>query len=131
VRTFEIQTSRSREIVDITPRVRSALGESGVRRGIAVVYVPHTTAGVGVNENADPSVRTDVLLGYENAFPENLPYRHAEGNSTAHIKSLVTGSSATLIVEDGELQLGTWGGVYFCEFDGPRSRRFLVKIMEG
>lgn len=131
MKTFQISTGGSREIQDITSQVRQAVEETKVREGIAVVYVPHTTAGVGINENADPDVKTDVLMGLERAYPEDQPFRHAEGNSTAHLKSLTVGSSATLIVHGGELVLGTWGGVYFCEFDGPRSRKFLVKVIEG
>ena len=129
MRTFRIRTNESREILDITPEVREALQETGAQEGIAVVYVPHTTAGVGINENSDPDVKTDVLIALERAFPENLPYRHAEGNSTAHLKSLYVGSSATLIVHEGSLELGTWGGVYFCEFDGARQRTMLVKCV--
>ncbi|MDR1935625.1 MAG: secondary thiamine-phosphate synthase enzyme YjbQ [Candidatus Accumulibacter sp.] len=114
--------------VDITAQVRKAVRKSEVADGLAVVYCPHTTAGVTINENADPDVVSDLLLGLERAFPERTEYRHAEGNSTAHLKASAVGSSVTVIIENGNLVLGTWQGIYFCEFDGPRHRKFLVKI---
>jgi secondary thiamine-phosphate synthase enzyme len=129
---LEIQTRAASELVEITAEVRAALRASGARSGILIVYVPHTTAGVTVQENADPDVRTDFLLALENAVPARPPrgtYRHAEGNSDAHVKTSLVGTSATLLVEDGDLVLGTWQGVYLCEFDGPRKRTVLLKLV--
>ncbi len=114
--------------------MRAAVRKAGVRSGIAVVYVPHTTAAVTIQENADPDVRSDLLLALENAVPEKAArgaYRHAEGNSDAHVKSSLVGSSVTIVVEGGDLLLGTWQGVFFCEFDGPRRRTVHVKVMAG
>lgn len=114
----------------ITSKALEALQKSGVKNGLCVVYCPHTTAGITINENADPDVVSDMLLGLKNAYPENPAYRHMEGNTTAHLKASAVGCSATVIVENGKLLLGTWQGIYFCEFDGPRSRRFIIKILE-
>jgi secondary thiamine-phosphate synthase enzyme len=105
-----------------------------VESGILVVYVPHTTAGITIQENADPDVRADLLLALANAVPARPPggeYRHAEGNSDAHVKASLVGSSATIVVDRGELVLGTWQGVYLCEFDGPRTRKVLLKLLAG
>jgi len=99
--------------------------------GIAVVYCPHTTAGITINENADPDVTWDMMLGFDKAFPDRPEFRHAEGNSAAHLKASAVGSSVTVIIENGNLILGTWQGIYFCEFDSPRTRKFYVKIMGG
>ncbi|CAM3392118.1 MULTISPECIES: secondary thiamine-phosphate synthase enzyme YjbQ [Saccharibacillus] len=130
--TFELSTSRRDEIVDITPRVKELVRQSGVTNGIAMVYCPHTTAGIAINENADPDVKRDILMILDEVYPwEHPKYRHAEGNTAAHLKAITCGSSQTIIVEKGRLLLGTWQGIYFCEFDGPRSRTFKVKIMEG
>ena len=131
---LDVETRASAELVEITERVRTALRPSGVASGVIVVYCPHTTAGITVQENADPDVRTDFLLALENAVPDaghRGAYRHAEGNSAAHVKASLAGSSATLLVEDGDLALGTWQGVYLCEFDGPRTRRVLLEVMPG
>jgi len=128
---FSVRTSGRNQFLDITSRVREALDKSGVTDGVAIVFVPHTTAGVTINENADPDVLTDMVRGMGDMVPENSAFRHSEGNSTAHIKSTVTGPSLTLIVTQGRLLLGTWQGVYFCEYDGPRNRRFHVKVMAG
>jgi secondary thiamine-phosphate synthase enzyme len=114
---------------DITPVVRDAIGKSGVTDGLCVVYCPHTTAGVTINENADPDVVGDLLYGLAKAFPDRSEFRHAEGNSAAHLKASCIGSSVTIIVENGAPKLGTWQGAYFCEFDGPRERKFYVKII--
>ena len=95
------------------------------------VYVPHTTAAVTINENADPDVKSDIIKGLESIVPADLDYDHAEGNSPAHIKSSIIGSSVNVLIEDGQLVLGTWQGVYFCEFDGPRSRKVYIKVMAG
>ena len=114
---------------DITGQVRDAVRLSGVESGICLVYCPHTTAAVTINENADPDVMRDIELGLRVAFPEIGDFRHFEGNSTAHLKAGVLGASQTLIVEGGNLLLGRWQAVYFCEFDGPRERTFYVKVL--
>lgn len=119
-------------MVKITGQIREDIKDSGIRNGIAVVYCPHTTAGITINENADPDVVTDMIYGYEKVFPTNDGvYRHCEGNSHAHMKSSAMGASATLIIEDGKIITGIWQDVYFCEFDGPRNRNYYVKIIEG
>ena len=115
-------------LIEVTAMVREAVAKSGVREGTCLVYCPHTTAGISINENADPDVVTDMLLGLAKGFPDRPEFRHAEGNSSAHLKASCVGSSATVIVDGGQLLLGTWQGIYFCEFDGPRSRRFYVQI---
>lgn len=124
-----VRTSSSDEMVNITSLVRQDVRESGIKDGIAVVFVPHTTAGVTINENADPDVVYDLLGILRRAFPESGNYRHVEGNSHAHAKASVIGSSCTVIIENGQLKLGTWQGIYFCEFDGPRSRKVYVKLI--
>ena len=127
---FECALSAQREdFYDVTQQVRAAIAKSGVRSGIAVVYCPHTTAGMTINENADPDVVHDLLIGLDKAFPDRSEFRHVEGNSTAHLKASAMGSSVTLIIENGNLLLGTWQSVYFCEFDPPRSRKFCVKVV--
>ncbi|MBO7396233.1 MAG: YjbQ family protein [Ruminococcus sp.] len=127
---FNFQLSTPKEgLVDITAEVTEAISESGVNEGICVVYCPHTTAAITINENADPDVKTDFIAGFDKVFPDFESFRHAEGNSDAHIKSSVVGASETIIVTAGRPLLGTWQGVYFCEFDGPRSRKFYVKVM--
>ncbi len=131
---LEVATHAKHDLVDITSPVRAALRKAGVKEGIAVVYVPHTTAAVTIQENADPDVRSDLLLALENAVPEKAArgtYRHAEGNSDAHVKSSLVGSSVTIVVEGGDLLLGTWQAVFFCEFDGPRRRTVHVKVIPG
>jgi secondary thiamine-phosphate synthase enzyme len=126
---YEYTLSAPREdFYTITPQVREAVTKSGVTSGIAVVYCPHTTAGITINENADPDVVRDLLVGLNKAFPDRPEFRHAEGNSAAHLKASAMGSSATVIIESGRLVLGTWQGIYFCEFDPPRSRKFYVKV---
>lgn len=126
--SFGIRTSRRSEMIDVTSEVASAVRESGVTEGIVTIFVPHTTAGVTINENADPSVVRDILTTLEGIVPENGDYRHAEGNSDAHIKAAMMGFSVQVIIEGGRLALGTWQGIYFCEFDGPRSRKIWVKV---
>ena len=101
------------------------------KNGIVYVFIPHTTAGITINENADPDVRKDMLMGLEHIVSDNLAYRHAEGNSTAHIKASLIGSSVTVFFENNELVLGSWQGIFLCEFDGPRSRKIFVKVMEA
>jgi secondary thiamine-phosphate synthase enzyme len=125
--TFSLNTPKE-GMVDITSQVKACLSGFDAKDGICVVFVPHTTAGVTINENADPDVQRDILLGLDKAFPDRKEFRHAEGNSSAHLKASAMGSSVTLLVENGRLALGVWQGIYFCEFDGPRSRKFLVKF---
>ncbi len=125
---FSVRTSARNELIDITSEVASAVRESGVRDGVATIFVPHTTAGVTINENADPSVVRDILVNLARIVPEHGDYRHGEGNSDAHIKASMMGFSSQVIVEDGRLALGTWQGIYFCEFDGPRSRKVWVQV---
>jgi secondary thiamine-phosphate synthase enzyme len=130
MRSFAVRTQTRNEFVEITDQVRAAVGASGVTAGLCVVYCPHTTAGVTVQENADPDVVRDMLLWLNGHIPKDVPgFRHAEGNSDAHLKSSLVGTSATLIVEGGEVVLGTWQGVYFCEFDGPRARTVHVQTI--
>jgi secondary thiamine-phosphate synthase enzyme len=132
LRALHVQTRAAHELVDVTAEIQAAIREAGVAGGIVVAYVPHTTAGITIQENADPDVRTDLLLALENAVPARPPrgaYRHAEGNSDAHVKASLVGSSATVIVERGDLLLGTWQGIYLCEFDGPRSRTVHLKVI--
>lgn len=114
---------------NITLQVRQALLNSKVQNGTCTVYCPHTTAGITINENADPDVVYDLLLALDKTYPDRPEFLHGEGNSAAHLKALVTGSSVTIPVQNGRLALGTWQGVYFCEFDGPRQRRFMVQVL--
>jgi secondary thiamine-phosphate synthase enzyme len=130
VTDFTLKTQRD-GFIDITSHVRQSVTDSGINKGIAIVYCPHTTAAITINENADPDVVHDLLLGLNAAFPDRSEFRHAEGNSAAHLKASTIGSSATVIIENGSLVLGTWQGIYFCEFDGPRSRKFQVIVIEG
>ena len=125
---FTLHTDRE-GMYNVTTQVRTAVRESGVQSGMAIVYCPHTTAGITINENADPDVQHDLLLGLAVAFPDRREFRHAEGNSAAHLKSSCVGASQRVLIENGHLLLGTWQGVYFCEFDGPRTRRFYVKVL--
>jgi secondary thiamine-phosphate synthase enzyme len=130
MRSFTVGTSKRNEFVEITDEVRAAVRQSGVSAGICVVYCPHTTAGVTIQENADPDVVRDMLLWLNQSVPKDVPgFRHAEGNSDSHLKSSLIGSSVTIIVEGGALVLGTWQGVYFCEFDGPRTRTVHVQTI--
>ncbi len=127
---FEIRTRGRDEMVDITDRVHRAVAEAGVKEGTVTVYVPHTTAGVTINENADPDVVHDILAVLDQAIPwRSGIYEHGEGNSAAHAKSAIVGCSRTLPITGGRVVLGTWQAVYFCEFDGPRSRAFLVTVV--
>ncbi len=123
-------TTRDREVlVDITAQVAAAVKKSGVSSGICLVYTPHTTAGITINENADPDVQRDLVRGLRHLDLEGVAFDHGEGNSPAHVKSTLVGCSETLIVEKGALLLGTWQGIYFCEFDGPRTRKVHVKVL--
>ncbi len=128
---LSLSTSRKEEFIDITGRIRTLIRESGVKSGLAVVFCPHTTCALTINEHADPDVRADIMMALRKFVPENIPYAHTEGNSPAHIKSSLLGNSLTLLVEDGDLVLGTWQGIFLCEFDGPRRRQIWVRIIEG
>jgi len=127
---LHIRSGEKRELVDITDRLRRLVVESGVQRGMCHLFVPHTTAGLTLNENWDPTVGRDILSALERIVPPG-PYQHREGNSPAHIMASLTGSEATLFIEDGRLVLGTWQGVFLAEFDGPRSRRLLICVRNG
>ena len=127
---FEYQLSTPKEnLYNITSQVKDAISKSGVASGIAVVFCTHTTAGITINENADPDVVHDFILGMDKAFPDRPEFRHGEGNSSAHLKASAVGASETIIIENGKPLLGTWQGIYFCEFDPPRNRKFFVKVM--
>ena len=127
--SFEVRTERRVAFVDITAAVTAEVDAAGLSDGAVVVFVPHTTAGVTINENADPSVRADIGAALESLVPSTLPFTHLEGNSDAHVKASLMGSSVTIPLQAGRLQLGTWQGVYFAEFDGPRRRRVLVTVL--
>lgn len=124
-----IATTHPCEFLDLTPLVQEYVFTAKVSDGIVVIYVPHTTAGITINEHADPDVRGDILMQLEKMVPDKGTYRHAEGNSPAHIKASLMGSSVTVIISGGRLQLGTWQGIYFCEFDGPRHRNVWIKVL--
>lgn len=128
-RDFSVSTKKRNQMIDITGEVGSIVGQSGITNGDAIVYCPHTTAAVTINENADPSVRHDILLTLEELIPPHRQgYRHYEGNSDAHCKSSVIGCSEQILIRGGTLTLGTWQGIFFCEFDGPRSRKVMVQV---
>jgi len=130
---LQIATDAACELVDITDRVRQEVAQAGLRAGAVLVYSPHTTAGVTIQENADPDVRHDLLLALENAIPDAPPrgtYRHAEGNSPAHVKTALVGASQLVPVAEGELQLGTWQGIFLVECDGPRRRKVLLRFLK-
>lgn len=127
-REFSLETGPE-GMYNITGAVREVIRESGVCSGICIVYCPHTTAGITINENADPDVQHDMLLGLREAYPDRAVFRHVEGNSHAHLKSSAMNASQTILIEDARPVLGTWQGIYFCEFDGPRNRRYLVKVL--
>jgi len=126
---LRINTSKPQEFIDITDLINEHIRKEKVQNGIAVIFVPHTTAGITINENTDPDVIDDIISALNNVFPVKGSYRHYEGNSHAHIKASLMGSSLTVIIENGRIKLGTWQGIYFCEFDGPRNRKVYIKIM--
>ena len=127
--TLMVRTRKRADAIDITDRVQDVVRESGIKSGLCHVYVPHTTAGVFINENADPDALADILNTLEQLVPWDKGYRHAEGNAAAHIKSTLVGTSQTLPVRDGRLALGRWQGIYFADFDGPRERHFQVTVL--
>ncbi|RHW30405.1 YjbQ family protein [Oceanobacillus profundus] len=131
LRKFTIHTNEKQSFTNLDHYLEEALTESNVQDGIMLIFCPHTTAAITINENADPDVKTDLKLGLDETFPNKQEYIHMEGNSDGHMKSSVIGASETLIISDGQPILGTWQSVYFCEFDGPRERHFYVKIMAG
>ena len=129
--TLNVRTTARTDMVDITRLAAAVVKKSGVESGMCFVYVPHTTAGVTINENADPDVQRDFKAAMDKLVPWNDGYAHSEGNSAAHVKATLTGFTAAIPVERGQMLLGTWQGIYFCEYDGPRERKVLVKIVEG
>jgi secondary thiamine-phosphate synthase enzyme len=128
--TIEIRTTKRQELIDITSRIGKIVKDAKVKEGVCIVFCPHTSAGLTINENADPAVRKDILSHLEELVPENKSYAHSEGNASSHIKSSLFGSSLNVIIENGNLMLGTWQGIYFCEGDGPRLRKVWVKIVK-
>jgi secondary thiamine-phosphate synthase enzyme len=128
IQTFQVKTSAQTEFVDITRSVQEAVKKAGVEDGICIVFIPHTTAAVTINENADPSVVHDIVMELNRMVPSKDTYRHLEGNAPAHIKASLVGCSEIVFVESGKLVLGTWQGIFFCEFDGPRNRKVQVKV---
>lgn len=124
-----VRTERRTQLLDVTAAVAKMVQDSGVQSGVCYVYVPHTTAGVIINENADPDVAADMEAALARLVPKDSDYRHAEGNSDSHIKTALFGTSATIFISGGQLELGRWQGIFFCEFDGPRTRRLRVKIV--
>jgi len=130
VKQISIKTNKSVELLDISHRIKEIVMESGVKNGLCVLFVTHTTAAVTINENADPDVKRDMIMALDKIVPNVDGYHHMEGNSAAHIKSSMMGFSETIVISNGNLLLGTWQGIYFCEFDGPRNRSLIVKIIE-
>jgi secondary thiamine-phosphate synthase enzyme len=126
---LSIKTNAQTELIDITGQVQQAVGQAGIKEGFVFVYVPHTTAAVTINESADPAVKKDLLMVLNEIVPWKAPYRHMEGNSPAHVKTTLVGASETIAVANGRLVLGTWQGIFFCEFDGPRTRKVHVNFL--
>jgi secondary thiamine-phosphate synthase enzyme len=131
MKKINVKTSKRIELIDITKEIQNIVNEIKVKDGICFIFCPHTTAGLTINENADPSVRRDITDTLNKIVPENAGYAHTEGNADSHIKSSLFGSSLTVFIQGGQLAFGTWQGIYFCESDGPRSRQVWVKIQAG
>ena len=131
LKEITIKTNTQTQILDITAQVQKIVSESEITEGLCCVFVPHTTAGVTINENADPSVKQDIIMELNKVIPFDDNYSHSEGNSAAHIKASIIGSSVNIPLKNNNLLLGTWQGICFCEFDGPRTRKFYVKIIEN
>jgi secondary thiamine-phosphate synthase enzyme len=131
MKEINIRTNSPVEMIDITAVVRAAVKEENVHDGYCIVFTPHTTAAITINENADPDVPRDIISALEKAVPQNSSYRHSEGNSPAHVKSSLVGASEIVLIENGRLILGTWQSVFFCEFDGPRTRRVIIKVIKS
>ncbi len=130
VHTFRVRTSRKIEFIDITQQVREIVEKEGVEEGFCIIFVPHTTAAVTINENADPSVISDIIMELNKIVPFENHYQHLEGNSPAHVKASLIGCSQTVLIESSKLVLGTWQGIFFCEFDGPRNRKVHLKVIK-
>ena len=131
LKELSVRTSNRVELIDITHLIQKVISDSKIKSGLCIVYVPHTTAAVTINENADPSVQHDITYELNKVIPFKDNYSHLEGNSAAHIKTSLIGSSETILVDEGSMVLGTWQGIYFCEFDGPRNRKVLIKLIAG
>lgn len=131
IKELSVKTNSRVQFIDISRQIADVVSEAAVRDGICVVFTPHTTAAITINENADPSVKSDINRKLSEVYPKNDGYDHAEGNSDSHIKSSLVGCSETIVIRDGKLALGTWQGIMFCEFDGSRNRRVIVKVIEG
>jgi len=131
MQTFKVRTSAQTEFIDVTRSVQEAVKKTGVEDGICIIFIPHTTAAVTINENAEPNVVQDIIMELNKIVPFQDPYRHMEGNSPSHIKASLAGCSQVVFVESGKLVLGTWQGIFFCEFDGPRDRKVHVKVISG
>jgi len=131
MQTFKVRTSAQTEFIDVTRSVQEAVKKTGVEDGICIIFIPHTTAAVTINENADPNVVQDIIMELNKIVPFQDPYRHMEGNSPSHIKASLAGCSQVVFVESGKLVLGTWQGIFFCEFDGPRDRKVHVKVISS
>ncbi|MBD3354723.1 YjbQ family protein [Candidatus Woesearchaeota archaeon] len=131
IKEFKVKTNKKNELRDISKEIISAVEESGVDSGCCAVYCPHTTAGITINEGADPAVKEDVINYLNKLIPESREYKHSEGNSDAHIKSSVVGASEIIIIKDKKLVLGTWQKIFFAEFDGPRERKIIIKVIKN
>lgn len=129
MQVLHVKTNRRTHLVDVTDKVQGVVNASQISEGICYVYVPHTTAGVTINEHADPDVAADLEGAFDRLVPHNGPYRHAEGNSDSHMKATLTGTSQIIFVQEGKLALGRWQGIFFCEYDGPRDRKFYVNVV--
>ncbi len=129
IETIHISTPSRDAMIDITHKVQESVHKSQIKNGYCIIHVPHTTAGLTINENADPDVQRDMLYALDKAYPWNGDYRHFEGNSAAHIKATTVGFNQTVLIESGKLLLGRWQGIYFCEFDGPRQRQVFISIL--
>jgi len=126
-----VKSKTRTQLIDITPEIQKAVRSSGISEGLCMLYVPHTTAAITINESADPSVASDIMMVLNEVIPWKADYRHLEGNSPAHIKSTIVGASEIIAIENGSLVLGTWQGIFFCEFDGPRTRKLHMRLMKG
>lgn len=128
---IDIRSSKRKEMIDITESISSVVERSGIKSGICFIFVPHTTCGITINENADPSVKHDILSFLCKTVPEDSKYTHTEGNSDAHIQATIVGQTLSLIIENDKIQIGTWQGIFLCEFDGPRTRSIWIKIIKA
>jgi len=126
-----VKSKTRTQLIDITPEIQKTVRSSGISEGLCMLYVPHTTAAITINESADPSVASDIMMVLNEVIPWKADYRHLEGNSPAHIKSTIVGASEIIAIENGSLVLGTWQGIFFCEFDGPRTRKLHMRLMKG